>query len=45
MIPPLFAGAVLSYEVGVDFKEGIRRTVVWYVENLVANQSICNREQ
>ncbi|MBN1365148.1 MAG: SDR family oxidoreductase [Syntrophaceae bacterium] len=36
------ARELLGYEVGVDFNEGISRTVAWYLKNLPANQSACN---
>ncbi|MBN2106649.1 MAG: SDR family oxidoreductase [Deltaproteobacteria bacterium] len=39
------ARELLGYEVGVDFNEGIRRTVDWYVKNLPALQSSGNRVQ
>ena len=31
------ARELLGYEVGVDFNEGIRRTVEWYMKNMSAN--------
>lgn len=36
------AKELLGYEVAVGFKEGIRRTVEWYVKNMSANQSARN---
>ena len=37
------ANELLGYKVGVDFNEGIRRTVEWYLKNPPANQSACNQ--